>query len=318
MSSPSYGFIGNQKFGKRTASSILVENLSYWMNVSFLEQGAYTNIEKDQENYLGEDLSELKQIDDGSWGEGYIYQSKFKNWVYEDGINYPSSMSKPTICSGIWVGNDFHHKDIASGDMSFSIDYLNGRVMFFTPYGPDYAYGSGVPNGSGSIPIKAEFSYKDIYIISEEDDVDEAVVSQAMSNPYGSGLSYPTESEVPLPVISITERNLDFIPKQLGGFKIGQHAVSCNVYATNKTDRNGLCDVLVQQENKKVPTIDWSTSETPLNEYGDINTSFSGVYEARSAYPWKDTYIQNARCSKDYDKFTEGVVFYEIETHSWI
>jgi len=307
-----YGFIGNQRFGNRTAGSIVVENLSYWMNISFLEQGAYTNISKNQLDYWGNDSSQLSQINDGSWVDGGIYQSRFKNWVYESGVTIPAGMSEATICSGVWIGGDFYNKDTASGDLAFTVDYINGRVKFFTPYGPAGVY------GSGSVPIKAEFSYKDIYISSDENMPSEAVVVQSMSNPAGSGVSYPTEKEVPFPVVIVGEKNSSWRPKQLGGFKIGVHSINCNVYADNKTDRNGICDVLAQQENKKVPTIDWSKSETPLDEYGDINASFSGVYDAKTAYPSKDMYILSATASKDSDKFTEGVVFYQVETDSYI
>jgi len=309
-----FGFIGSPSFGKRTDSSNIVSNIVYWLDISFLQNGQFCNIGLHELDYLGNDLSKLMPITGTGWVDGQVYQSKFKNWIYESGLTLDAGITAPKICSGIWIGGDFYTKTAATGALTYHIDYRNGRIIFDTAYGPDYVYGSG----EGSVPIYSEFSYKNIYILSDEDATQNAVMAQFTTMSAGSGIEYLKTLEIPLPVISIYERRKEWRPRQIGGSKIALPTVICHIYSSNTTDRNALCDILAQQENKKVPSIDWSTCETPLNEYGDINPLFSGIYDIRTTYPWKDIYITKSTSEKTNIEIPEGIINYSIEVESYM
>lgn len=308
-----YGFIGNQDYSKRTDSSIVVENIAYWLDVSFVEAGLYTNIDVNTVNYYGEDISELVEFENPEYYlDGQVYQSKFKNWIYEEGINYPAGAATPIVCSGIYINDEFHLKTEASGYLGYHIDYLNGRIIFDNAYGAETAY------GSGDLTIKAAFSYKNIYVTTEERTELYGKVFKEMSNPEGTGVFYARENEIPLPVITVSEKKKKWTPQQLGGFKIANRTIACRIYAENTTDRNSLCDILAQQENKKIPSIDWTNSESPLDNYGDINTLFSGVYAAKDAFPYNDSYIKDAEAIKAIEEIPEGTVLYNIDTYNYL
>lgn len=309
MVSSIYRFVGDKNMYSYSISENVEENMKFWMDLSFLSMGAYTTIEKNEINYLGDRQDKLFAIKDAVYGDGYIYQSYYKNWVWENDVEIDSNYSYPIICSGIWIESDFHHKDLVSGVLEYHIDYKNGRIVFDNQDAVESSY------GSGDLNIYAEFSYKNVYIVTKTELIKTISESLEMNNPIGSGEKLLSSDEIPLPCILVGESEHEWTGYQLGGGKICGHNIYAKVYANDESVANSVIDILSQQENKRIPSIDWSTCDSTFDEYGDINPSFSGVYEVYSIYDWgKEIYIENANGFKKESGPNYGFVEYLVKS----
>lgn len=300
----SFGFAGDPKIYQTSVSENIVRNIRYWLDVSFLELGAYTNISLNEQNFDYEDISQLKPVSDRVFLDGQVYQSKFKNWVWESGISYKFSTTDPTICSGIYIGGDFHPRG-CSGDMSYHVDFKNGRVIFDNAYAPNTYY------GSGSVPVCAQFSYKNIYIATQSELVKTLVESEE-TNPIGSGEDVMTEDKIPFPAVIVRKGPNEWEPYQLGGNKIYTGIMYGEVFDTTDIGQN-VVDILSQQRDKKIPSIDWNLCESPFDEYGDINTAFSGIYEISTIYGWKHIYLKDTSSVTQNGSERIGTINFFIE-----
>jgi len=307
-STPTFSFIGEQKLSGDSISKLLCNNIKTWIDISFVRTGGYDTVSLNEPAYDGTDLSALTPIDDRVYGQGYVYQSYFKNWIWENDIPEEGMTEPPVVCSGIWVGGDFYPRE-ASGDMAYHVDYRNGRIIFDMWMAPDQVY------GSGNVEVTASFSYKRVYVASDYE-LKQTIenISKYANNPIGSGENILDESKIPLPAVIVQEMSHSWDGYQLGGYKKCNHIVSATIFSARSIDGENIVDMLSQQENKKVPTIDWNDSETCFDEYGDVNASFSGVFESQSIYPWKDIYINETEGRKDKKGVYAGKVTFYIET----
>ena len=85
--------------------SLLKSNIEYWLNDTFLKEGLYTNIEVDDADFYANDTSLLNPVvGDPTNRDGTVFQSAFKNWVYEPNIPSPGSgIAPPVVASGATV-----------------------------------------------------------------------------------------------------------------------------------------------------------------------------------------------------------------------
>jgi len=303
----SFGFLGNQTIGEKTIAEQVVENIRYWLDISFLEMGGYDNISLHEENNRSTDISELKKVEDRVYGDGYVYQSFFKNWVYESGANFPSAAVQPVICSGFWVDSDFHDKS-SSGALAHHVDYIHGRIIFDDVDPVDTAY------GSGDVQIYAEFSYKRVNIVAEHELHRTVAVSEEMNNPLGSGLDVMSDLQIALPAVIISQVRDEWTGFQLGGSKKANHTIIGRVYSPERYQASRIVDILSEQENKRIPSIDWNLTESPVDEYGDVNPLFSGVYIIQDLYPWKDLYLLNSVGVKRAGIIANGSVNFLVQS----
>lgn len=304
----SFGFMGSKKIGDIGISNTTNENIKYWIDLSFLEEGACDTINLNETDYDYRNLSKLSSVEDRVYGEGRVYQAPLKNWVWEEGIQKQYDFETPVVCSGLWIGGEFHSKTAASGDLKYSIDYRNGRAIFDNAYGPDVAY------GSGNVPVCAEYSYKRIYVVTETELVKTFAESDDLNNPIGSGEDVLNDQKIPLPAVVISERNHEWAAYQLGGYKKCLHQTTAAVFSSDSEMGENIVDILSQQENKKIPSIDWTNCESPFDWMGDINPLFSGVYEIQSAYPWINIYVLSAAGLKNENGIRMGSIEFLIES----
>jgi len=310
MTSPSnYTFIGNTRIGNNSISSNVVESIKYWIDISFLSDGACDTINKDETDYSGKNIGALTPVSDRVYGDGFVYQSYFKNWVWEEDISKEYDFEDIVVCSGIWIGSDFHSKQ-ASGDLYFSIDYRNGRVVFENQNAVENAYGA-----SGVNEVVAEFSYKRVYVVTETELVRSFAESESMNNPIGSGDNLLNEDKIPLPAIIVSENNHSWRGYQLGGGKICSHSINVDVFSHDDDLGGSIIDILSQQENKKVPSVDWSLCESSFDWMGDINPAFSGVYDIATIYKWKDMDLLTANGVKQATGIRTGFVEFLVDSY---
>jgi hypothetical protein len=134
---------------------LLKMNMILNLDFELLKDGNFQNIASGVQNYNAEDMSILIRDEseevaaelglyDENTGElqiGRVYQSAFRNWVYESGITLTPYLSDlnwplPIIASGVYIDGRFCPAD--TDDPAFdsscahTIDFLNGRVIFDT------------------------------------------------------------------------------------------------------------------------------------------------------------------------------------------
>ena len=124
--------------------SLLKLNLKLLFDYEFLRDGRYTNVASGQLAPDGSDMTVLlcdTSSDDvlANFSDGQVWQSPFRNWVYESGIVLNDDIGirdliLPYRASGVYIGGTFKatldtHE---SYDPAYAhhIDWINGRIVF--------------------------------------------------------------------------------------------------------------------------------------------------------------------------------------------
>ncbi len=111
---------------------IVLYNVINFVKYGLLEIGAYINIQKDQVNYLGHDLSRLNPVVGVTGITDYtIYKGPRPDWVWETGIAIkPTGVTAPYVPSGIYINNAFHPTGVIASGNSYSMDFSRGQIVF--------------------------------------------------------------------------------------------------------------------------------------------------------------------------------------------
>jgi len=67
--------------------SLVKSNLDLWLNDLFLKDGFFIDVSTGDTDVYGRDISEMISTPDPSYADGRVWQSAFKEWVHESGIN---------------------------------------------------------------------------------------------------------------------------------------------------------------------------------------------------------------------------------------
>ena len=149
-------------------------NLKYFLDQVFIRDGNYQNIASGTRSFDGTDVSRLQPDNDAStlaslgfWqnGTNKVWQSPFKNWVYQSGLLHSFDRGEPqkaapTICSGVLVNGVFKpdRPEMPWGPAEGwdptlypTIDWINGRVIM----------SSGLNSND---VVQAEYSYGEVYV----------------------------------------------------------------------------------------------------------------------------------------------------------
>jgi len=107
--------------------SLVKQNLELWLNDLFLRDGLYRNISVGQIDFYSNDLSLMVPAEsiepDIEFADNRVFQSPFKNWVYESGTGSPSSgVLPPLVALGVTVNSTFFPSSTV-GAFSHKIDY---------------------------------------------------------------------------------------------------------------------------------------------------------------------------------------------------
>lgn len=144
---PAYTEFQNlQHFGRDTHTQKLYANIKEYLDWSFLQIGAYRNVNSNPDIY-GNDLAELRLVDSPNFSDGQVWESAHQNWVWESGVNQATEPITPT---GVVVDGTFYPSN-TSGAYAHNYDYRFGRVIFDSP----------IPTGS---TVKVNYSYKIVNI----------------------------------------------------------------------------------------------------------------------------------------------------------
>ncbi len=308
---PFYGFVERTYPGYLSANRLVEENIRRWLEMSFLIDGAFTTVVRNETDWRGNDLSQFLQTNDPIYGTK-VYQCRYKNLVYETGVAVPVDITAPTIVSGIYVDNDFYPTS-TTGVMEYHFDYINGRVIFENANAMSTVY------GTGNAPLRANFSTKNIFVSSNDEMLATLLTNTTTDNVETTGVEFFEYNELYYPAVFIHVMSRAWKGAQLGGGKIARTHVNLYTFATSSAERDYITSTLSQQENKKIPTIDWNSAPSPLDEYNDRSADFTTFEVAASGYPWKSCYILD---SEEKSRFRttvyRGDVSYQMEIYTFM
>jgi len=259
--------------------SLLKLNLKFFLDYEFLRDGRYTNISSGELFYDGSDMSRLYCDTEASdyYGlqVGQVWQSPFRNWVYESGVVLNNdigirNLSLPILCSGVYVSGVFRATDLSHSEYdstaSHHIDWINGRIFFDTPKDPT------------DTVVQAAFAYKHVRIGFEQDFNNQFrtgyLESKFTTNPLTSNqIVYPSGNAQPFPAVFIEVANRRWTPYEIGNRSlIANDRVYFHIWALDDLTRDDICDTISYQERKQLPIIDFNLAPLPL----------SGIYNEKS------------------------------------
>lgn len=250
-------------------------SMRFFLEQELLRDGNYDVVTSGLQFYDGSDMSRL--IPDtsdevlaeiGALVAGQVWQSPFKNWVYEDvpALNPSVVLSKWPVAfraSGVYVDGAFR----ATNDPVYphTIDYINGRVIFHSPLSLDAR-------------VHADYSYKKVSVLGLREfnaQLRTATLEQQyLTNPRTANqLIYPsgTTRITPLPIIFIEDVGRRFGEYQLGDRSlIVRDELSFEIWALDEGTRDNLIDLVSFQQRKSFPIINYNIAPLPLS--GLLNT----------------------------------------------
>lgn len=247
----SYNLKGFDNVFSATLNNDIQDGVLWFFDWALLEKGNYFNVSKGELTPEGYDCSKLRMETNKHYTDGQVWSAFRGNWVWESGVSYSPSPTlggdntRPGI-SGIYV-NDTYYPTSTTGDYSYKIDYVNGRVIFDT----------AIPTGS---KVQAEYSYKWINMLYAAS-LPWIREIQQRSNELDASFyekdkgrwNLPPEARVQLPAIAIeVVPNRSFKGYQLGGGQWVYTDLLFHCIAEDEITRNKLVDIVSLQNDKKV------------------------------------------------------------------
>ena len=280
--------------------SLLESNLQFWLEDKLLRQGLYRNVPTGQVNSYSQDRSLLRPVEnDEDFNSGQVWQSAFKNWVYESGIvPYQSGLAEPTLVSGVTVDGTFH-ADSASGAFEHFVDFPNGRIVFTSPI-------------STMAVVQASFAYKETTIDFAEsfdnERMDLLIETSIKDNPQQSGVQeYPSKDNRTLPAVWI-----DVLRRENDGYELGSkslvsdHFGVFHVWARDRFLRNIIEDILSEAHRDVLLGINFNDAPFPLLDQGRRNpawTTYADNARVHGPYFWRRIYLDEIGSKKDKPLF---------------
>jgi len=248
--------------------SLLKLNLKLFFDMHFLRECAYVNVGSGQQFYDSSDMSLLlpdTSADDtyNGLGNGSVWQSPFRQWVYESGVALDGIIlqSPPVVASGVFIEGAFR----PTNDPVFghTIDFIQGRVIFDTPQ-------------PLTLKVQSEFAARQVRVDFEHAFNQQAQLgvlgTKYFTNPVTSQqLVYPSGAIQTFPAVFIELDGREMRPFEMGNRSaIIKEQVRLHVWAQHDLQRDDIIDVLSAQWRKGIPIIDFNIAPLPLS--GIFNT----------------------------------------------
>ena len=263
---------------------LLKLNLKLYLDQAFIRDGCYQNIAKGTTAYDGTDLSKLACAGNSSdlaqigftttTGAGKVWQSPFRNWVYESGLvhSYDRGETKkdsPTLCSGVYVNNTFKPSTPTMPWGSSegwdptcypTIDWMNGRVVM----------SSGLDSGD---TVQAEYSYGEVSIQianRRNANLDEYIgnTKYGTNTDFYDAVHYPSGRFQPMPVVFIQVTNQRHESYEIGNrslIELAQAQFYC--YSRSSTVLDNILDTIRLQDRRHLPMVDFNVAPIPLSGF---------------------------------------------------
>lgn len=285
-------FQGIGNISQLSFTDVLNLNIINYLDYGFTDIGGYFNVSRNTDGQYGGKRDVLRPINDPRFPQNKVWQSRRKNWVWENDL----SVGSPIQISGVYINDTL----ISSG---YNIDYRNGRVVF----------DSVIPASSH---VQVEYSYKWVYV----DDTQNLPINKRLDrNSFrfedsnfvvGSGnLNELSETRVQMPFVGVNvleERNSK--PYEIGSYStITKNRVILNVFAETKTEARKIADVICAQENRTIPMYDPYTvaisSGSPLDFRGYLvnpSSTWKNLIKpsGQGGFLWGGSQNSNTRITK--------------------
>lgn len=280
--------------------SLLKTNMELWLNDKLLRQGLYVNVGLNEVDAYGNNISVLLPIEDEDFQTGQVWQSAFKNWVWESGI--PSSVSglaPPGVASGVVVNGSFTPEATTTGTFAHFIDYPNGRVIFTAPI-------------STATSVKSNFSYRTVTIEDADrfNNENQELLLETFykDNPAQTGVAnYPTKDQKTLPAIWIDIRDRNSSGYELGSRSIVSDFIGVlHVWARDTFLIDLLEDILGDEHRAVILGINFNNAPYHLLSRGRKNhawLSYDTYANVHHPYFYRRIYLDNVNTRKDSKLF---------------
>jgi hypothetical protein len=242
--------------------SLLKLNYKLLLDTIFLREGGFTIVTSGQQFYDGGITSalipDLEAPDYYGMQAGQVWQSPFRQWVYESGVALDGTLTPnlPQVASGVYVYGAFRRQD----DPVFShhIDFIQGRVFFDQPLPLD-------------ADVHADFTYRHVRVGFEHEFNQQFyegyVESKYTTNPGTSyQLVYPSGTRQPFPAVFIEIDRRDFHAYELGNRSLTiTDEMKLHIWALDDLQRDNIVDIVSSQMRKTIPLIDFNIAPLPLS-----------------------------------------------------
>jgi len=276
-------------FGNRyedyTYSTNLQRGIMFWLDEGLVEQGFWFS--STIPSYAGDrDLSILVP----TTIEGQ-YDFSHKALVWQTGVTTSFGVaSKP---SGIYIDGDFSVND----DSVYHIDYHNGRVNFTTA-----GWASVVRTYGADPTITADYHAKTFKVFYDTNNSVKAYLSYISDRWLSSTII--EEKEYKFPIIVSNFRNQRVKPYEMGGTRYLDMNYNIFVATDSKEQRDEVADILIKQEDIKIPSRVWKDM---------YNTDGQILYSSTSGYigdctAWKPVWINKI----EEKRFQQSLYFAEF------
>ena len=263
---------------KPTYQHKLLTSFYLWFDHFLLSKGdAYQNFQgTDFYNYADEQITNKT-----------VFGSPYKQWVYDKSIT--SAKAVPAI-SG-------EGGALSAGESGMIIDYENGRVLF------DSAVSTSA-NISGGYAVKNFNTY-----VSNQNEESLIIEGKYKVNArYTRELTYisPYDEVVPAAFLSTTTSNNQ--PFAIGGEDNTISQISAVAFAENPYQLDGILSIFADASKEVFRGIPYTGA--PLDEFGDIKSSYSSGYDYKNVANNfnTDTFlIENTTVSKISDRMDKFI-----------
>ena len=133
--------------GNTLLNSQLESNLKSFLDWGMLGIGGWFNVNIPTSGAWGGTFDQLRLVDDPSYGEGQVWESARKDWVWENEVPYTGG--SPISITGVSVDGTFY----GTGDATYAhhYNYPLGRVVFDNPI-------------ASTSTVKLEYSYRNVQV----------------------------------------------------------------------------------------------------------------------------------------------------------
>lgn len=276
-------FKGVTEFYHPELSEQISNNLISYLNWSFLQIGAFSNIEIPTSGAYGGDFSRLTPLINPYYTDGQVWQGIHDQWVYESGLDRDI---QPINFSGVYVDGTFYPKD-TNGAYEHYVDYTEGQIVFTNPI-------------SLSSSVAAEYSFREVSILDCESvpffqkfDYHSYRPDTAQRNLAGSGdLDIFGEMRISLPCVGIEVFSRDSEPHGLGGSCQRAHiGINFHVFAEHKPIANRIAEIIKKQEEKSIYLYDMlamiNNGSFPLDYRGSTHSGTLMYPDLVETYMWR-------------------------------
>ncbi len=288
--------IGNDQFITQ-----LENNLKVYCDWALLSIGGWTDVDVPTSGAFGGDFSILRSVDDPSYTDGQVWEGARKDWVYETGVQYvdatgggphnPNAVGIPTVGG------------VAAATGTYHINYPLGRIIFDS-------------EESITAEVKIVYAFRDVQVYRADDApwfrelqyrsfrVDDDHFGQTGSGEWSLGAQHRVQ--FPCIIIEAVARAVN-TPYEIGNGSLWRHQdVLFHVLAENRTMRNTLVDIVMNQDDKAIYLFDTNK----VADSGAYPLDFRGELVGTKMYPdlvkgsseggfrWKECFFNDVRASE--------------------